>query len=386
MNLGLCCINTVLQQQNPPIFNSRTCQLKNYTVEVAKEKALKNIRDLILMIEYNHLHGIKCFRLSSDIFPRFVDAKTTEKYTIDFAHEGLKKAGDLAKKYGMRILMHPGQYNQIASPDEDVFSRTVQDLEHHADILDVMGIDDNGILIIHGGGRYNDKEATTIRWIDRYHTLPKKIRRRLALENCERGYSIDDVVEISQIIEFSSGNKLPVIFDSHHYECWNKIYPDDQQTPLDEILPEVLKTWGDRRPLMHVSNQGSGRIGHHSDFIQQLPQCFIDLYDKGLEFDLEVEAKAKQAAIYDLRRRYSFIDKDAARGTIPKYLDFLNFLKFIKSRQSYKPYYDDIKFLCYSQYDEFCTDEPTDYSKEDNKIKYARYKVVADKYIEFVKK
>jgi len=30
-------------------------------------------------------------------------------YDLSFAAEGLKAAGDLAKKYGHRITMHPGQ-------------------------------------------------------------------------------------------------------------------------------------------------------------------------------------------------------------------------------------------------------------------------------------
>jgi hypothetical protein len=33
-----------------------------------------------------------------------------EKYTLDFAKDELKKAGDLAKKYGHRITFHPGQF------------------------------------------------------------------------------------------------------------------------------------------------------------------------------------------------------------------------------------------------------------------------------------
>ena len=46
-------------------------------------------------------------RLSSEMFPFASHAKYG--YDLSFAAEGLKEAGDLAKKYGHRLTMHPGQ-------------------------------------------------------------------------------------------------------------------------------------------------------------------------------------------------------------------------------------------------------------------------------------
>ena len=299
INLGLCCINNSLRKSKPTVFNSRTCIRRTYSVEKAKELALKNVKDLILMIEFNHQKGIRCFRLSSDIFPRFTD-RQVESYTIDFAREDLKVAGDLAKQYGIRILMHPGQYNLVGAKDERIFQSTIDELSNHADILDAMGIGDNGVLIVHGGGTYGNKDKTTDRWIDNYFRLPEKVQKRLVLENCERQYSIDDVLQISKRVK-ERGGDLPVVFDSHHYECWNDIYPDKQQTDWKEVLPNVISTWGKRRVVMHVSNQGTGRIGHHSDYITRLPECFRYVAEVlGVSFDLEVEAKAKEAAIFRL--------------------------------------------------------------------------------------
>lgn len=300
INLGLCCINTQLRAQKPTIFNSRSCIRKNYTVELAKERALQNVKDLIPMIEYNEKHNIKCFRLSSDIFPRFTDCEV-ESYDIDFARQELKKAGDLAKKYNHRILMHPGQYNQVGANTEKVFLKTIEDLKHHADILDAMGIDENGVLIVHGGGRYDSKEKTINRWIEQYFKLPVNVQKRLVLENCERGYSIDDVLLISKKIK-EKGGSLPVVFDSHHYECWNIIYPENPQKSIEEVAKDIFESWENKRPVMHVSNQGCGKIGHHSDYIDRFPECFKYFSDNfDIDFDLEVEAKMKENAIFKLR-------------------------------------------------------------------------------------
>lgn len=299
IHLGLCCINNSLRKNK--IFNSRTCIRKTYTVEKAKELALQNVRDLIPMIEWNHQHGVKCFRLSSNIFPRFTDSEV-ESYTIDFAKPDLKIAGDLAKKYGIRIVMHPGQFNQVGALSAKVFDKTIEELSHHAEILDAMGMDNNSILIVHGGGVYGDKRKTMTRWVKQFQLLPEKVRARLVLEHCERCYSLRDVLSISFTLQ-KRGHNLPVVFDSHHFDCWTELHPDEKPLKFHRLAPLIIKSWGDRRVLMHVSNQGDGRVGHHSDFITDFPSYFFHVRDKlGVSFDLEVEAKAKEAAILALRK------------------------------------------------------------------------------------
>jgi UV DNA damage endonuclease len=298
INLGLCCINNTLRKNN--IFNSRTCIRRTYSVEKAKELALKNVRDLIPMIEWNNQNNIKCFRLASNLFPHFTDSEV-ESYTIDFAKPDLKIAGDLAKKYGMRILMHPGQFNQVGAKNPKVFQKTIDQLSHLAEILDAMGIDYNGVLIIHGGGMYGDKKKTMVRWVKQFMILPEIVRRRLVLEHCERCYSLREVLSISLTLK-KRGYSLPVVFDSHHFDCYDELHPDEKSLNFKKLAPIIIKSWGHRRPLMHVSNQGSGRVGHHSDFITNFPSYFFHVRDVlGVSFDVEVEAKAKEAAIFALR-------------------------------------------------------------------------------------
>jgi UV DNA damage endonuclease len=271
---------------------------KNFSIEKAKQLALQNVKDLIPMIEYNYKHGITCFRLSSDMFPHFTDSET-EPYTISFAEPYLRRAGDLANKYGIRILMHPGQYNQVGAKSEDVFQKTIQDLKHHADILDMMGIDNNGVLIVHGGGTYGDKESTKKRWISQFSRLPKNVRKRLVLENCEKGYSPRDVLDIAKQC------KIPVVYDCHHYTCYRDLHPGEILEKPREFMDEIIQTWGTRRMLCHVSSQGEGRTGHHADYITKIPKHMIKiLKKKGVGFDLEVEAKMKEKAIFDLAKKY----------------------------------------------------------------------------------
>ena len=300
IRLGLCCINASLREQKVPIFCSRTIIRKNYTLEKADILARKNLKDLKTLLVWNNDNGIKHFRLSSDMFPRITDEEIPEfeRLKVSSYSETLKDIGEYAKSTGQRLTMHPGQYNQIGAHDPKVFRRTVEDLTVHADILDAMGLDNNAIITIHGGGVDGDKEETIKRWVIQFFTLPKNVQDRIAIENCERQYNVEDCIDISKACN------IPVILDSHHFNCYNLI--NNTNLVAENYIPYVLASWGERRAVMHISEQKTGsRIGSHSDFIENIPQYMLDIPNEyGVGVDIEVEAKAKEAAIFKLLEKY----------------------------------------------------------------------------------
>jgi UV DNA damage endonuclease len=276
---------------------------KNFTVEKAKDLALQNIADIEKLCKWNYDHNIFVLRLSSDMFPHFTDTET-EPYDLSFAMEALAKAGSSARKYCQRINFHPGQYNQVGAKSKNVFEKTCQDLKMHADILDAMGIDKNGILCIHGGGVYDDKDATVERWVENFKLLPENVKKRVCIENCERCYSIKDCLYIAETCE------IPLIFDSHHYECFNLINPD-KKLDIDDLMERIVETWKRRgmTPLFHISEQREGaRIGAHSDFIETIPEYILTVPERyGVDVDIEVEAKMKEEAILHLYELYPYL-------------------------------------------------------------------------------
>ena len=297
VRLGLCSINTELQKKK--IFCSRTMIRKNFTVDKAKDLAIQNIKDIVKLMEWNEKNGIKHLRISSDLFPHYTDSEC-EKYTMDFAKDDLKIVGDWAKKHGHRLTTHPGQYVQLGAKSQEVLDKSIEDLKMHADFLDYMGMDNNSILCIHGGGVYGDKEATMRRWVEHFDDLPKNVKSRLAIENCERSYCVADCLDIS----IDTG--IPVIYDSHHYSCYSCLHPDVEQEPIEEIIDEVVESWdskgGKRTPLFHISEQAPDkRVGAHSDFISKVPQHIFDISKSmNTQIDVEVEAKLKEQAIMKL--------------------------------------------------------------------------------------
>ena len=76
-------------------------------------------------------------------------------------------------------------------------------------------------------------------------------------------------------------------------------------------MPDILASWTNRgiKPKFHVSEQGSGRTGHHSDFIEVIPDYLLEIPEKyGIEIDIMIEAKAKEQAILRLYKKYPFLN------------------------------------------------------------------------------
>jgi UV DNA damage endonuclease len=301
--LGLCCINSQLREKD--IFCSRTCTRDRYTKERCLDLSIKNFKDLKPILEWSFHNDINVFRISSDLIPHYTDPEiaSSEKISLDDLRDVLREAGSWCRQYRQRITMHPGQYNQIGTKTRSVFEKTVEDLTMHADILDRMGIGADGVLTIHGGGTYGDKEATMRRWVEQFDDLPRNVKNRLVLENCEKGYSVEDCLSISEQVG------VPVVMDSHHYVCYDHFHPNETQKSAHELIPLVVDTWKKRdiTMLCHISEQKpDAPVGAHSDYIETIPDYFLsvpELYN--IPIHIEVEAKAKEKAVMKLKHKYN---------------------------------------------------------------------------------
>jgi UV DNA damage endonuclease len=303
VQLGLCCLNITLREKKPPVFASRKMIIRKIQedgIDKLKEKIIQNLKDLLIMMDWNEQNGIKVFRLSSELFPHKSNTKV-ESYDFDFAKDLLKQIGDKSKKYNQRLTFHPGQYNVVGTPNKDKFEQTILDLKYHADVLDLMGCDKHSVMVVHGGGVYGNKEDTIQRWADQFKLLPENVKNRLVLENCERCFSIEDCLKVSEKIN------IPVVFDTHHYDCYKILHPDESFKDPGEYIEDILKTWEHReiKPKFHVSEQGSGKCGHHSDYIEVIPNYLLNIPKKfGVNIDIMIEAKKKELSIFKLYEKY----------------------------------------------------------------------------------
>ncbi len=86
-------------------------------------------------------------RISSDMFP--FASHSVHGYSLDYCAPLLARVGELASKYNHRLTTHPGQYTQLGSPKKEVIAAAVRELKYHCEMLDLMGIDQDGVMIVH---------------------------------------------------------------------------------------------------------------------------------------------------------------------------------------------------------------------------------------------
>ena len=300
-------MNTSLKKCKPPIYASRRIIVRivdERGIEELKTRIIKNLEDLLYMIDWNESCGIKVFRLSSEMFMHKTNPKVPD-YDYDFAIPLLKRIGQKARDYNHRLTFHPGQFNVLGTPRAKVLKQTIADLQYHADVLDLMEMGKDSVMVIHGGGVYGDMVGTKERWIKNYNDLPENVKNRLVLENCEKSYSIIDCLEISDRCG------VPVVFDTHHFECYKLLHPDTEFEDVSYYIPLILETWKRKgiKPKFHVSEQGDGKIGKHSDYIEILPEYLLEIPEKyGVHIDIMIEAKMKELSIEKLYEKYPQCD------------------------------------------------------------------------------
>jgi UV DNA damage endonuclease len=288
IRIGYACINTRLPAPN------RTCRLKNATPDRIIALAVENLERLQKILEWNAAQGIEVFRLSSDIIPLASHPINTTPWR-DILRLQLDSIGKLIRTSGCRVSMHPGQFTVLNSPNRAVVESSGKELAYHCAFLDTLGLDDTHKIVIHLGGAYGDKRESLRRFVINAALLSDRIKRRLAIENDERCYSIADVLEASSALG------LPVVFDVFHHR-WN---PALSQRSLRDIIQTAAKTWrkSDGRAKIHYSNQWPGRPpGSHSKSISVMK--FKSFYRdvRGLELDIMLEVKDKEKSALKVMR------------------------------------------------------------------------------------
>ena len=208
MNLGYACINMKLSypkkyglDQHRITMNrsmiKRTFDEKG--LDYTSELVMKNVADLYKIIQWNEDNGIKFFRMSSETFPWASEyyQDWTKFPNIRFIHALLQDCGKLATQYGHRLTAHPGPFNVLVSPNEDVVQNTITDLTIHADIMDFMGLSRTPYnkLNIHCNGVYGDKESALDRFCKNFERLPESVQSRLTVENDDKAtmYSVKEL-------------------------------------------------------------------------------------------------------------------------------------------------------------------------------------------------
>lgn len=214
--------------------------------------------------------------------------KTILRWNAEHGEE-LREAGELARSFGIRLSMHPGQYINPGSPRPDVSGRSLAELRYVAGVFDLLGSPDS-VAVVHMGGAYSDKPSSAARFVEALRP-ETRILRYLALENDERVWTVAEIVQTAHAL------RIPAITDAFHHGL------NPGGLTLNEVLDLSLPTWGARgiRPKLHISSQDPAkRAGAHAYSVNSRDWYALLAALDGREADVMVEAKGKDLALMDI--------------------------------------------------------------------------------------
>jgi UV DNA damage endonuclease len=287
--LGLVCLTI------GPEVRFKTITRARFLALPAPEQAPK-LRDLYaqnMAVLFNALqfcakHKIFLYRMPSEPFP--MSEHSTGKKVLLEMNELLATFGPQAEQLGIRVLMHPDQFVVLNSLSPHVVTQSVGILERYGFIFDLLKLPRStwAPFIIHGGKTGRPDELVSV-----IQDLPATIRARLVLENDERAYSAREILDICQ----RAG--VPMVFDPHHHIVKEKL-DSYEHTSIADMVRKSRDTWPHPEwQLAHISN-GREFFGdpRHSDLINTMPTALLTVPW------VEVEAKAKEEAIFQMRIRF----------------------------------------------------------------------------------
>jgi len=263
--------------------------------DYASELALQNCKDLYSILKWNEEHGIKFFRLSSEFFPWASEYDIESLKDYEKILYWCKKAGDYARENGHRLTSHPGPFNKLTSPNEQVILNTITDLEVHGKFFDMLGLPRTPFakLNIHVGAHYNNKQMALENFCTNFERLSPAVQSRLTVENDDKA-SLYSTKELYDEVYKRIG--IPIVHDQHHHQFCTGGLDNEEATLL------AAMTWGDVTPVIHYSQSRSIehndvriRANAHSDSYWEPVNTY------GLDLDVMLEAKAKEQALFKMR-------------------------------------------------------------------------------------
>jgi len=225
----------------------------------------------------------------------------------------LAELGARARARGLRLSTHPGQYVVLNSEAPDVRAGAIRDVELQTQILDAMDLGPEAVIVLHVGGAAGGYEAALARFEAGADRLSERARERLVIENDDRTFALGHVMELHR------RTGLKVVWDILHHHCNDPDGIGDR-----EALELALSTWPQGvRPKIHYSTPKTAmeerkkKVGRRVERSWVLPQlrAHADVIDPigfehflretaaGLEFDVMLEAKAKDLALLRLREQ-----------------------------------------------------------------------------------
>jgi UV DNA damage endonuclease len=253
-------------------------------IQYASQLALQNVTALLEILNWNVAHGIRVFRITSELFPWASEYKLEDMPDFQEIRDMLEHCGKLP----IRVSTHPGPFNKLAGSG-GTLTNTIKDLELHSQLFDLMGLTPShwNKINIHVGGSYGHKGETLKRFAANFKLLSGNLQKRLTIENDDK----QGLYTVAELHPLHDAIGIPIVFDYFHHKLHSGWQTEE------EAFHMAYDTWGDVRPVFHYSSSRrdnedpTAKREAHADYIYEP----INAYEK--DIDIVLEAKMKEKAV-----------------------------------------------------------------------------------------
>lgn len=303
LRLGLVCISEVLKTKQKLSFKTMTrksflSMQRDAAIRTLSSRILHNTNAVYKILAHCSSSGIAHYRLSSAMFPLITDEVSNVGLTDlpDYSQilSTLSKCGEFARGAGISVSCHPDQFNVLASYNPNVVDRSIRELNHQSDVLDMMGYghDLRSPMCLHLNCspkfKVEDCFGYRKRFLDNLARCNPGVQARLVLENEDKGFWN------CEMLHRWFGDVRALVYDNLHDAC-------NPSEATADVYPFLFsQTWGKYRPVFHWSEgiDGSTKHAQRASHLPDVVACNIDCI-------WEVELKDKDYAILEILQKYS---------------------------------------------------------------------------------
>ena len=301
IRFGLCCISLKLKEQG---LSHQTMTYKRFSslpreeaLNILGERILNNLKVTNETIRFCSRHNYT-YRVSSDIFPLITYDEANVSLEDLPNHDEIQDEFDniqsTISSSTVRVTCHPSEFNSLSSLTPKVIEKTIVELNFYSSFFDRIGLsaNTNAAMNLHVHNNNGTREEISRRFYENFKRLDENCQKRMTIENDDKlnCWSVRELVDI-----FHPITRIPICFDYLHHKC----HPNN--TTEVEAINMCYDTW-QTRPLFHYSESRPGNNPRaHADYAE------IPFETYGLDFDVDMELKAKDLAIEKYEQIYKGI-------------------------------------------------------------------------------
>ena len=175
--------------------------------------------------------------------------------------------GETARRLDVRLSFHPGQFCVLASENDNIVDRSIEEFEYHATMARWMGYGksfQDFKINVHISGKRGPAGIQAA-----LQRLSPEARNCITIENDEMSWGIDSSLELV--------TDVALVLDLHHHWIRTGEYIDHR----DDRIKRIQDSWRGVRPVIHYSTSREDVVvGHAQNVKPDLDQLLAEGYKK----------------------------------------------------------------------------------------------------------